>query len=266
MLKLSNFTTISWCQQFMKVVYRCNFSLIFLGLICFASCKKPENRKCYKSAGALETRVVYLNSFDSLLISSKLKVHLIPSSENKVVITAGKNLLNFIQTDQRKTNWLVLSNLNKCSFLRKMNTEIEVDVFFTNLSFLDFQGSEDLTSDKLNLDSLTVRARIGNGTMYLDVNTAYLNIAANAGASNYYVSGNVTNAYLGIGSNCYFDASQLVVANFMECINTSQGDAYINVNGCSLNAFLTTRGNIFYTGNPLSITKDEKDEGRLIKN
>jgi hypothetical protein len=245
---------------------RLPFVLFFLLLFCFAGCKKPENRKCYKSTGAKEEKVIYLTNFDSLFVSPKLKVHLILSTENKVVIRAGKNMMNFIHAEQRKSNWLIVSNSNKCSFLRKMNEEIEMDIYFTNMSYIDYQGSEDLTTEKLNIDSLIVKARVGNGTMYLDVNSTYLDVYANAGSSNYVITGNVMNTYLGIGSNCYCDATKLLVSNYMECINTSQGDAYINVNGCTLNALLTTRGNIYYSGIPVGVTKNEKDKGRLIQN
>ena len=242
-----------------------SFLMLVLVLVGLIGCKKPENRKCYKSEGEREEKVIYVISFDSLLVGPKLKVHLIQGTENKVVIRAGKNMMNFILADESKSGWLRLSNTNNCSFLRKMNTQIEVDVFFTNLSFLDFQGSEMLTSGKLNIDSLIVRSRVGNGTLNLDVASHFLDVAANAGASNYFITGTVDNAYLGIGSNCYFDASTLVVSNFLECVTSSQGDAIVNVSGCNLNAILTTRGNIFYKGVPLNITKDERGEGRLIQ-
>jgi Putative auto-transporter adhesin, head GIN domain len=239
-------------------------AIIFCMLLVF-SCKKQADRRCYKTSGKIEEKTLLIDDFDTLVIGPKLKVHLIQSTENKIIVKGGKNLLNFFVPEVIKGNTLHIRNRNKCNFLRNDYKSLEVIVYFKHVNYIEYNGSDDLTSDKITQYRLDVLSRQANGTMYLDIETTEFEINAVTNSGDYFVTGNTQNAVVNLNTNSYCDITALNVAGYFRCTNRSQGDALINANGSNLEAYLSTKGNIFYNGMPLNINVTKTGEGKLIK-
>ena len=49
-------------------------NLVYYFIVCtlLFSCKKPENRSCFKSTGTIVSKEIYLNEFDKLILNEHL--------------------------------------------------------------------------------------------------------------------------------------------------------------------------------------------------
>ncbi len=62
-------------------------------LIFVSSCKKSENRTCWKTAGKMADTVIYVNDFSKLTLNENMSFELVQDSLNKIEIIGGKNLI-----------------------------------------------------------------------------------------------------------------------------------------------------------------------------
>ena len=68
----------------------------FLVMVLFFSCKKPNQRKCFKKEGDLIVTEINLSSFDHLLLKENIEFVLIQDTVEKIIIEGGENLVGFI--------------------------------------------------------------------------------------------------------------------------------------------------------------------------
>ena len=105
-------------------------------ILCFIvfliSCQKLEDRICYKSTGKTISELRALENFTVLVLTDNIELRLHQSIENSATITAGNNLINFIQT-KVSGDTLYISNQNKCNNLRSRKKEVIVTVNVLNI-------------------------------------------------------------------------------------------------------------------------------------
>ncbi len=238
-------------------------SLFFLLFVLF-SCKKAENRTCYKFAGKDAVKEIPLADFNSLVLGKKMDFVLIQDSLDKVVIFGKENLIQLISTSI-SNDTLSIFNENKCAYFRKYsNNKIRVEIHFSSLKRIKTLGSETLIcSDTLKSSSLSIEIRDGAGTSNFSVDVENLSIDAPHGWGDYVISGKAVNAIVGIRSNCFGDARNLLVSNYLYVSNDAQGDLIINANNLALDGFIKSDGNIFYVGNFTSETVVKTGKGEL---
>ena len=93
-------------------------------MIVISSCKKAEDRSCWKSAGKSSDTIIYVNNFSKLSLNENMSFELIQDSINSIHISGGKNLISQIQVQQNSDGSIDINNLNKCNFLRYKNDQI----------------------------------------------------------------------------------------------------------------------------------------------
>ncbi|MGB0932937.1 MAG: GIN domain-containing protein [Lishizhenia sp.] len=237
--------------------------LLFLTAICF-SCKKSEDRSCFKFVGASKTIEQSLDQLDSLFLHKNIVYELIQSTENKIEITGGENLVHFIEIDE-KNGAVTVRNKNKCHFLRSYKKKVKVTIYASNLRYIYSESSENITcGNTLTFPSLTILIREGAGKLNLDIENSTLQVDITSGWGDFELHGSTEylNLFCRTGSFC--DTRDLKVGNTCFVLNRSTGNMYVNADDCALETFIESRGNIYYTGNPIVISETITGEGKLI--
>ncbi len=238
--------------------------LIFTVLFLFVSCKKEEDRNCIKSVGEISSREVFVEDFSQLYMGPHLKYKLIQDSTDKVVIISGENLLNGIDVAV-ENSVLRLENSNKCAFLRTYEEVIEVEIHFTHLSKIEFEGTHEVvcpeTIQSVNLDLLITE---GAGHFELKLNANSLNLVIAKGWGNYSVSGNVNYANFRVSGNGFGSSYDLNVLNELVVISNTVGLVELRADQCVLLSEIKSSGSIHYKGIPSVIEFNNYGSGELV--
>lgn len=246
----------------MKVLKVALLLLLFLQV---TSCKKPENRSCWKGAGSSISKIIVLPDFQQMEIHQRLKIELIQDSVSFMEVIAGENLVNFIDwkvVDGKLEIW----NRNKCPFLRYKNDELTLKIHFSALSKLIYWGSELLTSkDTIQTNHLDVLMNDGAGDLNLTVVANSINVVNPHGFSNISLGGTCNFLRLDIDGYGRFDARQMQVTDSISLMYASNGISYLSANQVKLKAELSSTGDIWYYGQPSVIEKIRYSSGDLIQ-
>jgi len=224
--------------------------LLISFLILFVACEKQENRACLKTAGDETTIEIAVESFDKLYLKEHMEFVLVQDTVEKIVISGGKNLVNFIDAkviDGR----LEIYNTNRCSFLRSYKKKVKVEIHFIEIINMHYEGTETLINKgMLQLNWFTVLIRDGAGPVKLNfnANTIYTTIAHGWGDFTY--TGNVKYANFNVRSNGYCDTYGLKVSDSITVISNTPGISKVNANGAQLRAEIGGSGDIWYKGIP----------------
>jgi len=231
---------------------RNSWMFLLVGLFVF-SCKKPENRTCWKFLGTETIKEIPLASFEGLDLKEHVEYVLIQDSLDKVVLKGGKNLLNLIEVNVENST-LSISNKNRCGFLRDAKKVVVAEIHFTKLINIRFIGTEPLRSQgTIYTDYFTFYSRDGAGDVVLDVNAQEINAEANHGWCNFTLTGTTQKARICAKSNSYCDVSGLTVTDSLYVASETVGDIKVNANNLTLYGYMTESGNILYKGTPLGI-------------
>ncbi len=226
--------------------------LLLVSLFVF-SCKKPEDRTCFKFLGSETTKEIQLASFDRLDLREHVKYVLIQDSLDKVVLKGGKNLLNLIEV-KSESGLLTIENKNRCGFLRNAKKVVVAEIHFTKLVNIRFIGTEPLTNEgTIFTDYFTFYSRDGAGDVTLNLKAIEINAEANHGWCNFTLTGEAQKARICAKSNSYCDVTGLTVTDSLYVASETVGDIKINANNLVIYGYLTQSGNILYKGTPLGV-------------
>lgn len=242
----------------MRLFFLCSFAFVVF------SCEKAENRQCFKTAGDPSERVVIPPSFNKLKINEHVIVVLVQDSVEKIVLTGGKNLLNFIDVEMID-GVLEISNSNTCNFLRSYKKKVTAEIHFKSLINLHFEGTETLSNKGLlYMDWLTLLIRDGAGPVNLNVNAELIDATVAHGWGDFTLTGSTGKAIFNVNSNGYCDTYGLQVTDSITVVSNTQGSLKVNANGIKLKAQTETNGNIYYKGVPSIIEFNRYGAGDLI--
>lgn len=234
-------------------------------LIQLTSCKKAENRTCFKSTGKDKTITISLPYFNKLWLNPHLEYVLIQDSTDQLVIQGGENLVNLVEWKIDSDDVLTITNGNKCNFLRKLNKKIRVEIHFTNVYNLHFEGTEPLTNiDTLDMPYFVMLIRDGAGSVNLKLKSIFLQADISHGWGDYTLAGSTKTAHIAARSNGYCDVTALNVTDSMYVSSETSGTIKVRANGIPLAGEIRAFGDIWYYGTPSSISVAELSEGRLI--
>lgn len=236
--------------------------LILIALL--GSCKKPDERACFKKSGELAIKVYEFGAFNQLHLKEHLTYKLVQDSTNKVLVRGGKNLLNFIQVIGEH-GLLTIENKNRCNYLRSYEIP-EVEIHYTKLINILFEGTERLyNEDTLITDYLTLTLRDGAGHMDLNVQAIDINAINTHGWGSLTLKGETQTLRGHLMGDGKFDFSQITSTNQVKLITVSSMDQQVNAAGIPLSVELNGIGNVYYFGLPSLINNVQYGSGKLIK-
>lgn len=240
------------------------FRILSICIICsLSSCKKAENRTCFKFAGKDIEKEILLTSFDKMKLFQKIEYVLIQDSLDKVVLKGGENLLNLVDV-KVSDGCLTMENKNKCSFLRSYDRKIKAEIHFTQLNDLEYQGTDNLTNEgTLNLNWFLFKILSGSSSVKLNINADVI-YAYTAGYSDFTFTGKANYSNIVVNSNSYCDTYGLEVKDSITVINNSVGLIKINADQVNLKAEIKKSGNIWYKGTPVIQAYNQYGTGELM--
>lgn len=240
-------------------------ALVFLLILPFSACKKAENRKCFKGVGTETTKVLELPTFNKLLLKEHIQYVLIQDSTNQLIIQGGENLVNFIEWSLDGENRLKIENKNKCSFLRKMSTKLIVEIHYTTIEDIHFEGTESLTNiGELSGNYLSLLIRDGAGSVNLNINTPLTYADISHGWGDYTFTGKTEYAEIRARSNGYCNVLGLEVRDSIFTSSSTAGTIKLKADGIPLRGEILTNGKILYRGTPSLIDVKITGTGELI--
>lgn len=241
------------------------FSLFIFSMI-LTSCKKAEDRSCFKSIGETVEKTIALPSFDKMFLKEHIEYILIQDSTDKLVIKGGKNLVNFINWSIDDDHVLMIENKNKCNFLRKLNQIITCEIHFTSLSNLQFEGTEPMRNvDTLVSPYFVMMIRDGAGSVQLTLKSIIVNADISHGWGDYTLNGKTDFARIAARSNGFCDVKNLVIKDSVFVSSETVGTIKVKADGIPLRGEIKSFGDIWYYGNPSLIAVKEISTGKLVK-
>ena len=239
---------------------------VFTTLLVFIlfSCKKEEDRSCFKTIGSHYSKEILVQNVRDLVLNSDITYLLVLDSQEKVVLKGGKNLLNFIAINQ-VGNELTIENNNKCAFLRNYKDDIVVEIHYVDLKTISFSGSKLLkSSSPLQIDTLSIRSFDGSGTIDLAIQANCLKLNAEFGYTDFLIKGTVNYLTCNFGGSAFADLYNLQINDSITVVSNSQRDVKTKPSNVRFKAQVNQSGNILYKGIPSSIYYSRFGTGELI--
>lgn len=245
--------------------YRISLLIITLFLCSLYSCKPPNERNCFKGAGESDSLIVELPHFSKVVLDEHMTFVLVQDTVEKVRIYGGENLLNNIVLNTDNSEEVIISNENRCRFLRYKNNEILVYIHFIHLDELIYNGSETLSNDGvLQLDDIQITTTGAAGSINLNLTANEIYNYNELGWPDITLNGSCNILRSEILGNMYINSKNLLVNESINYISRAGTLSKINADGCELKVELSGTGDLWYYGLPLSIDKKEYNSGKLI--
>ncbi|MFN5629974.1 MAG: head GIN domain-containing protein [Bacteroidota bacterium] len=241
---------------------RKTLSLIFLSIV-LISCNKPNSWDCAKSSGKISTEKRSLTNFFAVKIYKRIHLRLIQDSLNFLEIKAGKNLLPKVSTEITNDT-LVITNKNKCNFMRNFTDSIIVVLHFTSLNYLRYESSGDIISvGKIASNKFCSDTWNGSGKIDLDLNCNDVSFAFHTGPGDLDLKGSGKKIYLYCAGQGYLNAEKFISE---EAQINSIGSGGIKIYSTkSLSGDMGGEAMVEYYGNPGIVAVNNIAKGKLIK-
>ncbi len=234
--------------------------LLFIGII---SCKKGHQGDCIKRTGKIVHVTRKVESFSGIKLYHKINYELIHDSLNSIEIEAGENIEPYITTEV-SNGYLTIENTIKCKFARSYKQVITCKIHYTNeLSYLSFDGSGTLTClDTLHSENILVECADASNSAYLLLDVGTLDFRQYAGSADFTMEGKCALLYLFAAGQGAMHCEKLPTV-FVYATANNVSKCYVNAT-YTLGAEAFNYAQIYYTGNPSSVTKKTRHQG-IIK-
>lgn len=244
-----------------------NKLFICLLLFSFISCKKENRFDCFKGNGSRVEEDRPLPPFTQIHLEDKFETTVIQSTEYRVVVSAGKNILRNISTSVL-AGVLSITNLNTCNFVRGYKEPVRLTIYTPYVSYLvnDAVGTVEFNAG-FKQDSISVRVA-SSGDVHLRGTYRVIRSSSN-GNGDMYISGVTRELFLYTNGINFVDTRALSVSNYMFIHSVTIGDCHINAADTrQFDYNIQGRGNIYYYGKPVLIVNYSEPEGtgQLIQN
>ncbi len=248
----------------MKKGFRHLIGLLILQLM--LSCSKDHALDCFIGNGKETTQERSLETFNSIYIKDKVDVTIEEGNTFRAIVSSGDKLIKNIKTEV-KSNALYISNTSKCNMVRGYKRRHHVKIIVPKLIYLENKGNNTVVFyNGPQPDSIDVKA-FSPGIIKINGNFTQVYTGSHGNGDIYLIGEtNVLSVFLN-GNNFLYGEDMLVKQKaFAE--SYSIGHCYINSDTSStLELRLWQSGNLYYKGNPKSITNftSEGVKGKLIK-
>jgi hypothetical protein len=239
-------------------------SIILLPLaLLLATCSKDEG-VCISSTGKIITRDRGSQPYHTIEVSDNINLILTQDTAvHNITVEAGENLIDGIIT-KIDSGRLVIRNENSCNWLRSFAIPVNVYLTFTRLDTLVFQAAGNITcTNELANESISLDVIEGAGKIELKLNAFRTYIIVKYGTTDVNLSGFsqiTTLISYGFGP---LHAEDLT-SKFTYVSSYSSNDMFV-YSSVDLQVEIGNIGDVYYTGNPATISTNIYNEGRLIE-
>ncbi|AFL81616.1 Protein of unknown function (DUF2807) [Aequorivita sublithincola DSM 14238] len=197
------------------------------------------------------------DDFTEVRGSAGLDVYLTQGSENKIVVEADENLLQYIETDIENGKLHVTTSENIGRSKAK-----KVYVTYKNLTNIEASSGADVTGNSvIKSQNLSLKSSSG-ADLKVEVFTQQLSAKSSSG-SDLEISGKASSLDADASSGSEINAKKLLVIN---CIAEASSGAEVTVNVQEkLETKIGSGGEINYYGNPVSVNSNKSHSGSVNK-
>ena len=213
------------------------FVFAALSVLTFTSCSKHR----LKGEGSIVSETRSVSGFSNISLNGSEDVEIIPSKENKVIVSGYQNLVPSYKT---KVSGSTLNLEFERNYYNVRNNNIKVTIYTTGISKIEMNGSGNISlRDSLKTDRLRMEIN-GSGNIYT-YNNYIENVELDVNGSGNINARNTTGRYV------YAEIS-------------GSGDIEITAQE-KLEAKISGSGEIKYWGNPSTVNTDVSGSGRVRK-
>lgn len=218
---------------------------------------------CIKSTGTVKKEYRKVENFNILHIEDNININLTEDSLiDEITIEAGENLIPLISTIVGN-EILTLKNNNKCNWVRSYKKEINISVPVKNLKNIIAYGSGNIKStNTLIVDTLTIELW-NSSHIEIAIDAAASYSVLHVGVGDIILKGNTAYSYLYSAGNGWAYLDNLISGS-SEIDHRGTGNCFVNAQ-TELRASIRSIGDVYYQGNPSSITSSITGKGNLIK-
>jgi hypothetical protein len=233
-------------------------------LVLVASCKKPEDRSCWKGHGDETTLEIPLDSVHSFYLGKRIKYRFFEDNERKVVIRGGENMVKKVNLEYDNYD-LTINNLNKCHFLRDHERKIEMDIHYPEYRYMYLTVSDSAVfMDTIHSDTLVIEMKEAGGEMVLNVENFRTEVVVSIGTANYVLSGHAVLGAVKVQDKGFADASNFT-ADKLFGFQNSTSDLYLNLEGSQAEIIINGTGDVICKGVPDTLIQSGVGSGKLIQ-
>ena len=220
------------------------------------ACENSWN--CLRGNGVPGDEIRVISGFTGVVSEGEFDVFIIPDSSFSVKLEADENLIQYISTRISGNTLIVDQGTRKC--LRSDNP-IRITVYMPNVEYLNLTGSGMITGDNIESDELRVEL---TGSGLIDLRGLKLGLLDGliTGSGEMIFWGETLDADLDITGSGMIKAFHLESLNCVANISGS-GNMEIRVEK-QLTAYISGSGNIYYQGNPPSVSVNVTGSGAVI--
>ena len=245
-----------------KASMKTKFVSLLILIFLFTTCKKDHMLDCFKNAGNTVTESRTASPFVNIDLNDNVDLVLNPNAAFYINVTAGENLVNGIITEI-DGNTLYIRNENRCNWMRSFKNTYTVEVGMDKPVTITYYGSGDINcKDTIRSDEFTFDVRNGSGSINFLFNCPKIHLNNHTGRADIHAKGFSATSYIYLNDVGTLDAEALNTYNSY-ITNNSTGDCKVRVSE-DLGVLMYYIGNIYYTGNPHTISKEITGEGKLI--
>ncbi len=235
----------------------------WIGLIAL-SCNKDHAFDFLKSTGKTVTIQRNISGdFSAVRLESNIDLVLTQGPVYSISLEGGENILPGIDTEI-KDSTLTLRNNNTFNWVRSYDNKITARVTAPHFLFINYESTGTLSNtDTIHEDSIFVTSFGGSGFIKLCIKTNISHLSLTKGSADLDISGYSGSNFIFAGSYGPFHCLNLETSNtYMS--NGGTNDCYISVDN-HLEYEIKGVGNIYYKGDPASVSGSITGDGKLIK-
>lgn len=241
------------------------FVCFFLTFFFFTHCSKSSDRRCFKSTGKEDVKIVSVKGFTRLKLHKFIHFVLVQDSTDYVVVKAGENLINFIDITSND-GMLEITNKNTCDFLRSWKRDVKVFIHAKKITNIYFDGTETLTcSDTIKSDYFTFHQQESAGSVNLLLRSKIIQSSFNNSAGNLIISGTTDYFKVEMNGITSLNTCDLNVSDSIRFIQNSVREFSLNADLVALYGDINSSGNVNYKGMPSLIGVNILGKGSLNK-
>ena len=218
---------------------------------------------CFTGTGSNETEYRQTENFDRIYLTDNIDLRLHFSSQCRLSIHGGKNLLSKVET-RIENGTLRIRNGNRCNWTRSFKERITIDVYSPSLKGIYIEDAignvtaeDTIVSSEFRLDSFS-----SMGSYQLMLNCTTSTLALHNGSADLTATGYSQVQYAYSAGYGNFDAARLQTSY---AFVTNKGTNKIIVKPVNLlDARIEAAGDIYFSGQPDSIKSTITGKGKLI--
>ena len=234
---------------------------LLTGLALLPGCGK-NGGVCLSDSGTVSRQRREVGEFDSIDLADNMTLVLTQDTFSRVEVESGKNLFGGISTTV-KNRELIIRNNNTCNWVRSYSKPLNVYATVKNLVKIYYNSSGNVsTTNTINSGYLKLDIWGGCGVLDLDVNVVNGFFILHMGTATITLRGICQVSSVYSGDYGLVQLKQLQTG-YTFVTNRGSNDCYVNANHY-VEAWINSVGNVYYTGNPPSVTEHITGTGKLL--